>query len=198
MMLDEIRERQRLRISAGKKVWERLEIQTIDAENMEGIPDNSTSHVLAGYLMYGVSDHKKLLSEAKRTMTPDGVFGYSVNTVAPWVTILRQVSNVRPDKIAPYPPAEWHTQESNTKVMEDAGFKDIKTKEVDIDMWYNSYEGVVDYLLDMMPFMPMLLAGMTEEEMAKFRDHMIAQLMSESPTLPGKFAGKAMLVTGRK
>jgi SAM-dependent methyltransferase len=198
LMLDEIKDRQKLALSGGSEHWERLEIQQMNAEDLTGIEDDSTSHIMAGYLMYALSDYKKMLSEVKRTLAPDGVFGYNVNAVAPWVSILAVISKVRPDKVAPYPPAQWHTAASNTKVLEEAGFKDIRTAEVNLDLWYNSHEQMVDYVLDMMPFMSMLLEGMTEEEIAKYRQLMIDQLREESPSLPGKMAGKAVIATAKK
>ncbi|KAJ9143173.1 hypothetical protein NKR19_g7000 [Coniochaeta hoffmannii] len=198
LMLDEIKERQRLRLSEGNKLWEKVEIQEMNAEEMNGIEDNLTSHLLAGYLMYALSDYKKMLSEVKRTLAPDGVFGYSVNIAYPWVTISGLISKVRPDKTAPYPPALWHTAESNTKVMEESGFKDVKATEVDLHVSYDSHEGMVDYLMDVLPFMPMLLEGLTEEETGEYRDLMIEQLKKESPSLPGKMVGKGLIVTGRK
>jgi ubiquinone/menaquinone biosynthesis C-methylase UbiE len=196
-MLDELRERQRLGIGDGKDLWKRVDIQVLDAGDLKGIEANSTSHILANYVLYAL-DYKKALSEAKRNLMPDGVFGYTVNAVAPWITLMAEISKVRPDKTAPYPPAIWHTAESNTNVLEEAGFKDVRARLEDIYMHYDSYDGFVDYILDHMPFMPSIMSDMTDEEIARFKKLMVAELKRQSPSLPGKMTGKVIVVTGRK
>lgn len=196
-MLDEIRDRQQLGIGGGKDLWKRLEIQVLDAGNLEGIEADSTSHILANYVLYAV-DHKKALAEVKRTLTPDGVFGYTLNAEAPWISLMAEINKVRPDKTAPYPPAMWHTAESNAKVLEEAGFKDVRARLEDVVLHYDSYDGFVDYILDHMPFIPYVMSDMTSEEIARFKELMAEELRRQSPSLPGKMTGKVVVVTGRK
>ncbi|KAH8912738.1 S-adenosyl-L-methionine-dependent methyltransferase [Coniochaeta sp. PMI_546] len=196
-MLDELRERQQLAIQSDKNLWKRVDIQVLDAGNLQGIEADSTSHILANYVLYAV-DHVKALSEVRRTLTPDGVFGYTLNADAPWISLLAEISKVRPDKTAPYPPAMWHTAESNAKVLREAGFKDVRARLEDIDLHYDSYEGFVDYILDHMPFIPYVMADMPDDEIARYKKLMVEELKRQSPSLPGKMTGKVVVVTGRK
>jgi SAM-dependent methyltransferase len=198
VMLAQLKDRQQQEVGSGNSVWERVAIRAIDAGAMTDIADGSTSHIVAGNVLYAVPDYKAVLSEVLRTLEPDGVFGFSVNAVAPWVTLMGLVSAVRPDRSAPYPPAMWHSVESCSGLLAEAGFRDVQGTMKDIDLLYDSYDSVVEYLVDVMPFMPRLMSGMTDDEVRKMKELMVEDLKRQSPALPGKMAGKSVIVTGRK
>ncbi|KAJ9145022.1 hypothetical protein NKR23_g5530 [Pleurostoma richardsiae] len=197
-MIAELKERQKQSVQDGENDWARLSIKAFDAGDMREIGDNTFTHVLAGNVLYAVPDYRRVLSEVRRTLKPGGVFGYSVNAVAPWVSLMGFIVHVRPDKVAPYPPPIWHTAESCIGLLKEAGFSDVQGKTVDIYMHYDSYEGVVDFLVGVLPFMPRLMSDMTHEEVARSKEVMVEHLKKESPSLPGKMRGEAAIVTGKK
>lgn len=151
-MIAEAEEQQKHFVQEGNKVWSKLTIKILDAADMHEVEDETFTHILGGNMMYAVSDYEKVVSEVKRTLTSGGVFAYSVNADAPWIKLMGLVAQVRPDKVTPYPPAIWHTEESCVSILEKAGFTEVVGKTIPIYMQYDSPEDIVEYLTEALPW----------------------------------------------
>lgn len=56
------------------KCWARLEVDVMDAQNLEKVASNSVSHMMGSLVYFMLPDYKKGLSEAHRVLSADGVF----------------------------------------------------------------------------------------------------------------------------
>lgn len=151
-MIAEAEEQQKHFVNGGEKIWSNLDVKILDAADMQEVKDDTFSHILGGNMLYAVSDYNKVVSEVKRTLKPGGLFAYSVNADTPWIRLMGLVAKVRPDKITPYPPPLWQTRESCMKILEDAGFKDVIGKTLDLHMQYDSPEEIVEYFTEVLPW----------------------------------------------
>lgn len=56
------------------KCWARLELDVMDAQNLEKLATNSVSHVMGSLVYFMLPEYKKGLSEAHRVLSDDGIF----------------------------------------------------------------------------------------------------------------------------
>lgn len=198
--------------------WARLETSVKDAMNLEGIPDDSRSHVTAGWVYFMTSDPQKCLSESKRVLSKDGVLGCSSWKGSQWLEIMRLVEEIRPDRKMMEIPKEWMSAEAMKGELEKAEFHEVESCEVPVEMTIEEYDPFLDLMtskvsvafqpcrsppltimsFSQMPHMNSLTKDYSEEEMQRLKDMMLAKLKEFSPGLPGKLHGTALVAVGRK
>lgn len=74
------------------KCWARLEVDVMDAQNLEKFASNSVSHVMGSLVYFMLPDHKKGLSEAHRVLLADGVFACTSWAKVGWMGFVVQAA----------------------------------------------------------------------------------------------------------
>jgi SAM-dependent methyltransferase len=150
-MIEEVQKRQSQHLALA-----RIETAVYDAMNLSAVPDNSVSHVLSGFTIFLLADPRKGMTEALRVLQPGGVFAFSSMAESSWGALMLNITEVRPDKKIPQPGLPWTTEEGVKGELEATGFKDIQTYPAPTYMPFEDHLEIVDYLMDMLPFMPMV------------------------------------------
>lgn len=68
-----------------------------------------------------------------------------------------KIAEVRPEKRIPQPGPPWTTDEGVRGELEATGFKDIQIYSAPVYMPFDNHVEIVDYLMNMLPFMPMVM-----------------------------------------
>jgi ubiquinone/menaquinone biosynthesis C-methylase UbiE len=178
--------------------WARLEVSVLDAMNLQGIADASLSHVTAGWVYFMTSDPQKCLSESKRVLKPEGVLSLSSWKGSQWMDLMQLASQVRPQSKMPMLPEAWASISSVQAQLEHAGFQDVESHEVPVQMTFASYDALADLLLTKIPHMIALLKDFSAEEKAELRRIVISSAQEMAPSEPHVLDGVAIVALGRK
>ncbi|EED13564.1 hypothetical protein TSTA_098210 [Talaromyces stipitatus ATCC 10500] len=181
--------------SAG--CWARLELDVMDAQNLEKIATGSVSHITGSMVYFMLPDHKKGLSEAHRVLSDDGVFACTSWAKVGWMEFLTQAACKASKKTAPSValPTIWKTTEGIKGEMEAAGFRGVHTEYVEA-LWHipEPKKAVVAFTRSSNPGTEMIIKGLSEEELAVCRDEWV-KLVEENGNV---CKGIAVLGLGRK
>ncbi|KAK3675468.1 hypothetical protein LTR78_004551 [Recurvomyces mirabilis] len=178
--------------------WARLDTKVQNAMDLKEIADGSQSHITAGFVYFMTPDPQKSLSESLRVLSPSGVLALSAWKSSQWLDLMNLLTEVRPDKILPTLPEAWTSTGGIEGEMRKAGFKDIETYEVVVDMPYQSYDSFADFMITKMPHIIALSKDMSKEEMAKYKDLFIEKMKGMCATEPGVLHGMSLVALGRK
>ena len=96
-------------------------------------------------------DPQKCLSESRRVLKDGGVLACSSWKGSQWMDLMNLLPQIRPDKQMPTMPENWSDVALLKAELEKAGFKDVETQEVDVDMRYEKTEEFVDFMMQKMP-----------------------------------------------
>lgn len=137
------------------KCWSRLEIDVMDAQNLEKISSSSMSHVIGSLVYFLLPESRKGLAEAHRVLSEDGVFACTSWSKVGWMEFLVQaasevhkdtkpsvssctwkVEDADANKIDQLDwPDIWKTTEGVKGEMEAVGFQNVKAEYVEVD-WH--------------------------------------------------------------
>lgn len=200
-----------------KSPWSRLDAKVRDAMDLEGVADESQSHVTAGWVYFVghdrscflqdvriadgfyaqmTPDPQKCLSESKRVLQPNGVLSCSSWKDSQWMGTMRLVEKVRPGIQTPSIPLEWASVPALQAELEKAGFREVKAEEVEVTMTFDTYDALTDVLLLKMPAVANLIKDFSGDERARLRELVLEDLQRMSPTEPGSLQGVALVVVG--
>ena len=192
-MIEQVRQRQ-----SQDTAWAKVELAIYDAMDLSAVPDGSLSHVLSGFTIFLLPDHRKGMSEALRILETGGILAFTSMAQSTWTELMGKISEVRPEKKVPGPGPMWKTEDGVKGELEAAGFKDVQAYSASLYIPFEDHMEIVDYLMSTLPFMPMFTKDMTAEEISRSRDLMIQHVKEEYPTLPGKLPGLAIIGIGKK
>lgn len=178
--------------------WARLQTRVKDAMDLQGIADESQSHVTAGWVYFMTPDPRKCLQESLRVLQPGGVLACSSWKGSQWLDVMRKVTEVRPDAPMPEIPKAWMSTQGIHGEMEQAGFRDVEAVEVEVEMAIDSAEKFVVFLTTKMPHMVQLLKDWSEEEMERLREVCLRTMKGMLAQSPGILKGVALVGVGRK
>lgn len=181
-----------------KDVWARVRTQVLDATDMQGVPDGSQSHVLAGWVYFMTTDPAKCLTESLRVLAPGGVLGCTAWEGSQWLDLMKTLSEVRPDMELPRLPANWSDAELLRKELDIAGFKDATCERVLTTMQFERHETLVDFLLTKMPHVIALTKQMSAEEVERYKEAAVRKCKEFCPNAPGELQGWSLMALGRK
>jgi SAM-dependent methyltransferase len=190
-MIEQVRQRQ-----SHDAAWAKVEPAVYDAMNLSALEDGSLSHVLSGFTIFLLPDHRKGMLEALRVIETGGIFAFTSMARSSWSELMQKITEVRPEKKVPQPAPMWRTEEGVKGELDGAGFKESQAYSVPIYMPFEDPTEIVDYLMSTMPFMPMVTKDMTTEEISRARDLMIQHVKEEYAD--GKLPGIAILGIGKK
>lgn len=112
--------------------------------------------------------------------------------------IMKLVSVIRPDKTLPELPKEWTSAPAMKVELEKAGFRDVNSEDVQVEMSFDRYEPFLDLLTTKMPMMINLVKDFSQGEMERLRQLMLEKTKEMAPSEPGILYGAALVATGRK
>jgi len=179
-------------------VWSRVNTQVLDATDLQGVPDASKSHVLAGWVYFMTPDPRKCLTESLRVLQDGGVLACTAWEDSDWLQVMMTLKEVRPDFTMPELPANWKDAGLLKGELEGAGFREVKSERVPVTMRFETHEGLIDFMADAMPMMTAFTKLMTAEEVRRFKEVAVAKTKSFCSQAPGTLHGWALLATGQK
>lgn len=180
------------------KCWARLELDIMDAQNLDKVATSSVSHVMGSLVYFMLPEYKKGLSEARRVLTDDGVFACTSWAKVGWMGFVVQAAQTVTQKTIPSPMkfAEiWKSPEGIKGELESAGFQDVHAEFVDVN-WHvpEPKEFVKTFMKSSNPGLTMILKDLTEEQVALCSDEWV-RLVEENGNI---CHGQAVLGVGRK
>ena len=187
--------------SAGEgnaSVWSRVQTQVLDATDLQGVPDASKSHVLAGWVYFMTPSPQKCLTESLRVLQPGGVLACTAWEASDWLDVMMTLKAVRPDFTMPELPKNWKDAGLLKKELEIAGFRDVESERVPVTMRFETHEGLIDFMADAMPMMTAFTKLMTAEEVKRFKEVAVAKTKEFCAEAPGTLDGWALLAVGQK
>lgn len=178
--------------------WSRVETVVQNAMDLQSVEDSSKTHVTAGWVYFMTPDPQKCLSESKRVLKDGGVLTCSSWEGSQWMELMALLPQVRPDKEFPEIPKEWENVDMMKAELEKAGFKNVESQRVPTQMTFEKRDTLIDFMLNKMPHMVMMMKDFTEEQREKLKALMTEKGKEMSPEEPGKFTGTALVAVGRK
>ncbi|KAF2172483.1 hypothetical protein M409DRAFT_50175 [Zasmidium cellare ATCC 36951] len=199
-MIEQVDNKKKEQVDADpESLWKRVETSVLDAQELKGIPDDSRSHVTAGWVYFMTPDPQKCLSESKRVLAKDGVLALSSWKGSQWLDVMSLVEEIRPEtKAMEGIPKVWMETDGVKGELEKAGFRDVESAEVGVEMTLEEYGPFLDLLTTKMPHMIALTKDYSEEERQRLRNIMLAKVKEFAPTLPGTLHGTSIVAFGRK
>lgn len=184
--------------AAKDSPWSRVEIKVQNAMDLTEVADGSRSHVTAGMVYFMTAEPMKCLTESRRVLKEGGVLSLSSWEGSQWMDLMLMLKHIRPEKQMPAIPDAWSHQEGLAGEMKAAGFKDVETHRVPCEMAFESHESLVHFFVHKMPHMIVMAKDMSEGEVKKLEDMMVAESKKMDPNAPGKLKGVALVAVGRK
>ncbi|KAL8365080.1 hypothetical protein RB595_004072 [Gaeumannomyces hyphopodioides] len=201
-------------------LWARVETHVLDAMDLNAIPDQSQSHVTAGWVCYSTTtpnvcvcvfknanmtkvyhmtkSPQKCLSETLRVLKSGGVLGVVSWGDIQWLTIMNPIQQIDPDLRPPASPKEWGSAAGLSRELEKVKFQEVEAHETSVELPFRSHALMVDILLTKMPPLVALTKGFDKEQVERLRGLMIGEIKRLCPSEPGALKGVAIIAVGRK
>lgn len=183
---------------AKAEAWKRVETQVLDAMDLQGVPDESKSHVMAGWVFFMTADPQKCLSESLRVLAPGGVLACTSWEGSEWLSLMYSLEEVRPDLKLPSLPEKWSDADLLKKEFDIAGFKDVQVERVNVHMKFEKHETLTDFLVDKLPHAVALTKQMSVEEVKKWKELCTVKAKEYCADAPGSLSGWSLMAIGRK
>jgi ubiquinone/menaquinone biosynthesis C-methylase UbiE len=197
-MLEQYKKRRKTEIEKGNSYWQRAETVEVDIHNCAAFEDDSVSHMLCGFVLFLVPNPGLAIAAIKRVTAPDGVVAMSSLQSSEWAKLSMYPTKVRPDLTMTGPNNGCSSAEEVTKHLEEAGFRDIEVIPTESYMAFDDYDAACRFILTKLPMPARALAQMTNEEILKTHEMMVADLKAWHPALPAKMTGKVNIAYCRK
>ncbi|GAB7365864.1 hypothetical protein MBLNU230_g7194t1 [Neophaeotheca triangularis] len=180
------------------EAWGRVRAEVIDACDMSGVEDGSLSHVLANFVYFLVSDSQKALRESWRCLREGGACAASSWQGSQWLEIMSAFEHVRPD-LEPFPelPQEWTTEAGVKGEFKKAGFREVVTELVKVELAVESHDSFVEFM-KLNPLVKPKLEQMGPAEVEEVSVIMLRKLKEMCPEAPAKLNGWAVVAAGKK
>lgn len=179
-------------------LWKRVQTKVQNAMDLSDVADGSQTHVTAGMVYFMTPDPQKCLSESKRVLKAGGVLSLSCWEGSQWLELMMLISEVRPDKQLPKLPEEWSSTAAVASELKKAGFRDVETYRVPVQMRFESQESIVEFFLATMPHIIAICKDMSEDEITKLKEVMVTGARKMCSDAPGQLHGMALVGVGRK
>ena len=137
---------------ATKEEWSApFDFQTLDARNLESIPDASITHLMSQYMICLAPEPDRIAQEMYRVMKPGGVLGLGTyglprfdHVYYPWVTTAWRLG-VLDFKLLDLMSPKWTEPASVKDALQEAGFKDVEVRERMADWEFESLARAMHY-----------------------------------------------------
>jgi len=182
----------------GNQIWPRVHAKVMNAMDLQGVTNESQSHITAGWVFMLTPDPRKCLSEALRVLRPDGALACTSWASNQWMEIMQATKTVRPGMAMPELPAAWREVEAMKKELEEAGFKNVRSEEVPVSMSFVKREMLVDFFTTKVPIVVQQTKDFTDEERRLLKEAAMKKCEELCPCEPGLLHGTALLAVGTK
>ena len=200
-MLNVLRETASRNAAEGNNLWERLETEVMDMQNLTSLPDGSLSHVFSSFVLGMIPDNKKALQEVNRVLTPGGVFVEVSWAKITWMEWLFEMIDRRwPKRIKPLPwPADFTSTAGLRGLFEDAGFINVETEEAEGILGGDSIsEFVRMFSRSKNPGMSFAFQTLDESELEEAEKILEEDLRKKFPDEKVRMVGIAIIALGFK
>jgi ubiquinone/menaquinone biosynthesis C-methylase UbiE len=161
-----------------------------DIHDCAAFEDDSVSHMLCGFVIFLVPNPAKAIGAIKRVMAPGGVVAISALQSSDWGKLSMYPIKVRPDLEMTIPTNGCTSAEEITTHLADSGSKDVEAVQIENYMAFDDYDAVCRFVLTKLPMAARAIRQMTNEEVVKTHELMMADLKIWYPQLPAKMIGK--------
>lgn len=189
---------QKEKAGPGDALWSKVKAVQLNSMDLRGIPADSQSHVMAGMVFFMTPSPQKCLTEVLRVLQPEGVLALSSWEGSQWLKLMGCITDVRSDKQLPEIPAEWRSQTGVRREMELAGFRDVVTLGVGVDLPFQDHRSLCEFFLMKLPLMIAMTKDMSSEEVENVLQLMVHTMEEMAPEAPGKLHGDTIVGIGRK
>ena len=181
-----------------QSLWNKVDAQEDDAQNLSTIPDSACSHVLAGLLLFLLPDSDKALAECRRVLQSNGVLALTCWPRSDWQSLMRLLVEVRPDKAVYDVPAAWRSEGSIKVIIEKAGFADVRVHTVEVSAEYSDPDELCRWIVQSMPGLRALIHDFTEDDEERLVRVMAAWLQERNGPATGAVRGECIICTAKK
>ncbi|KAI0015293.1 S-adenosyl-L-methionine-dependent methyltransferase [Xylariomycetidae sp. FL0641] len=187
-------------IARGGVFWRRAAADAVDldARDCAALADGAVSHLLANLVLAAVPDPGRAVAAMRRVVAPGGVVAVSALREAEWARLATYPAKVRPDLAVDSPTHGCWSAGEVARQLRGAGFRDVEVVEVESHLAFGDYGAICRFLLTKSPQSARVLPRMTEEEIGRTHELMVADLTSWHPVLPAKMVGKVEIAYCRK
>ena len=181
-----------------QSLWNKVDTQEDDAQNLSTIPGGSFSHVLAGLLLFLLPDSDKALAECRRVLHSNGVLALTCWPRSDWQSLMGLLVEVRPNKPVYDIPAPWRSEGSIKILVEKAGFGDVRVHTAELSAEYSDPDTLCRWIVQNMPGLRALIQDFTEDEEEKLARIMVAWLQEKNGPAAGVVRGECIICTAKK
>ncbi len=179
--------------------WSRLEAKVMDAMELKDIEDGEVSHVMGNMVYFMLPNPFAGLVAAHRILAPGGAFALTSMSKADWLDLLQLAAHrVRPDlpSTLNFSISEaWTSTEGLKLEFEKAGFTDVKTEYVDIELpMHNAEMFVTGFIKGNNPGAKMIVGNLNEEELGSAAEEWISLVGERGNVVKGRW----VVASGRK
>lgn len=128
------------------------DFRILDARSLEGIPDTSITHPMSQYMICLAPDPDRIAAELYRVLKPGGVLGLGTwglprfdHFYYPWVTTAWKMG-VMDFEALDLMPKKWTHSASVKDALQEAGFKDVETRERIANWEFESIASCMHYV----------------------------------------------------
>ena len=201
-LIENVRKHQTAEVAKGNEAWKRVDASVMDAMDLSGIADGSLTHVMAGFVLFMVSDGQKALREALRVLTAahgGGVLAATSFKQSEWIDCMNEaLQAVRPEVPTMHMGPAWGSVEGMTAELEKAGFREARAEEVETFMAVGDHEQLAQFMVRKMPAGQNMSKGLMPAEIDRFVDEYARRIQETASKGEGRLKGIALLAVGRK
>lgn len=192
-MLEKLGEAKGANVSAGKQVWDRLQLHNLDAHDLSTIATGSVSHVTGGHLYFLVSNPRQALKETYRILGQGGVLALSSGKNSQHIDALHDaVEIIRPGTNLQLLQEPWASEAGVKNELEASGFVDTETFLVEAEIRYETHQDFAKTLL-VMPIMKNAVESYSEDEKKRLLVTLVEALCSRNSAEPGTLTGTSIV-----
>lgn len=199
-MAEQVRERQN-KEKGSSALWQRVEVEVLDAQELDGIEDGSISHITGSHVYNLVADGRRALHAALRVMKPGGVVGMTTVCVAEWMELIALAARkIRGDDAPEFKlPASFCTVEGIRSEFKTVGLREVFVEEVDSPMNVTDPSVIINtFIRAGNPGVLMFVKDYSEEEMDQFVEEWLRLVHERHPKDPVMLKGVSIVAIGKK
>lgn len=189
-MIDQVKQR----LEQDNPSWTHIKTEVQDTTNLSNIEDISFTHVLSGFTLYFLPP--AALEEAYRVTVPGGILATNSMASNSWWDMMSTISLIKPEFKLPGLPKAWTTVAAMTETLQNAGFKDVEVREMEIGLSYDDADEIAKFIIRVMPYTAGMTSGFTAEERVRWEGLCGEWVRRECKG--GKMGGVALVGVGRK
>jgi len=180
----------------ARRLWQQLEAQVWNAQDLSAVPDGCVSHYIASLVLFMLPDASSGLREAHRVLEPSGVMSCSSWKSVSWMDLAMEARGKHASDFKL--PQKWAEAESVRTLLEEAGFEDVVVEEVRTYMNVENAEATAAWFFGKETPMAALIQGMEEEERMQVMANLERLFEERKDPETGGIPGVGIVATGRK